>query len=85
MFNDRKFKIYSIVDKQTASYTERHYRRKGHEVNISWLEPGACMVYDYEDGSGWLRTSTVQSYTEDMNHLIVQTLNTVYAFEKVVD
>ncbi|MFS0643803.1 hypothetical protein [Siminovitchia sp. 179-K 8D1 HS] len=77
------YRYESSRNRETGEPTEREYRRKGHLLTIALLKIDYCMLIEYVDGSGVLRTSAVESIDETDDLLIVTTLNTIYTFERV--
>lgn len=82
------YSIVSITDKESGEFTERHFRRKGHKINLTLCSLGLPILWEYLDGSGSLRTSKAISIEEDIdlnidvNTLTVKTMNTIYIFKK---
>jgi hypothetical protein len=83
------YEIEKIRNKTTGEPHEREIRRKGHRVKLEQMELEMPMLLRYVDEEdAILRTSIVEAYNADykiVNHLIVQTKNTVYVFRKVAD
>lgn len=82
--------IYEIerVRTKNGDVTDRETRRKGHRVQIEFLELSMPLFYRYVDGGGLVKTSAVEAYNAEyktQNHLSVQTRNSVYFFRKVSD
>lgn len=87
---DCELTICDITDKEDITRTDGRYPlRIGSKAKLAYyLTNGACMLLDYiEDNqgnpkSGQLRTSTVESFKETENEIIVTTRNSIYYFEK---
>lgn len=77
------FKFLESKDKSTGAPTERETRRKGSLLMLNYLQEGAPARIEYKDGSGVLLTSNVQNISESSKDIIIETMNTLYRFEKV--
>lgn len=81
---DTVYEIYQIRDRYTGEIHERETRRQGHKLKLGHLRIGEIMIWDYLDGTGYVRTSTVKSFSssEDGNLFTVTTRNTNYTFKR---
>lgn len=81
---DTIYEIYQIRDRYTGEAHEREARRQGHKLKLAHLRIGEYMFWEYLDGSGVMRTSTVKSFShnEDRSLFTVATRNTNYVFKK---
>lgn len=85
------YRIESITGKDGLERTDGRYPlRKGCIGNIYDVIIGQVLWFEYladNEGNvktGYLRTSMIESFVEDFDRLIIETLNSVYYFRKII-
>lgn len=86
------YRIERITYKDDTERRDNTYSaRKGCIGNISKIITGQLLWFDYEKDNqgnnkkGCLRTSVVVDFVEDGDLVIVETMNSVYYFKKIIN
>lgn len=79
-----KYIYVNSTNKETGKPTERGLYRSGEIVELANLGTGKSLLIRYEDETA-TATSMVGNVSKGNGRLVVETMNTVYEFDEVLE
>ncbi len=83
----RDYVIGEVLDKQTGERSKEWGYRVGRkcQINDENVQEGACLFVYYPERESFFRTSLIMSVEETDGGLWVETMNSQYRFDRVVE